>query len=236
MLEVYISENKFKNKKKPFVFRSRNLQTFTQEDIIDAIAEAGTTFTKADAAGMFKVFEQVFKRFIERGHAVKLFMGTFRASASGTAETNSETFKPVIPKDPRTPKKDHNISLSFEPNEAYSEQLRNIAFKRLGFVKLSRPAITSISSAMINSDTPLIPGDYINISGRFLKFDFEDNSQGVFFKETDGTKSYKASNFTKATRVSITVQIPPELEPGTYTVKIRTQTESAFSQQIITVL
>ena len=43
-------------------------------------------------------------------------------------------------------------------------------------------------------------------------------------------------NFTKATRVSITVQIPPELEPGTYTVKIRTQTESAFSQQIITVL
>ncbi|MCI6722114.1 DUF4469 domain-containing protein [Treponema porcinum] len=89
---------------------------------------------------------------------------------------------------------------------------------------------------MINSDSPLIPGDYINISGRFLKFDFEDNSQGVFFKETDGTKSYKASNFTRATRVSITVQIPPELEPGTYTVKIRTQTESAFSQQIITVL
>ena len=55
-------------------------------------------------------------------------------------------------------------------------------------------------------------------------------------KEAVQDVANKASNFTKATRVSITVQIPPELEPGTYTVKIRTQSESAFSQQIITVL
>lgn len=236
MLEVYISENKFKNKKKPFVFRSRNPQTYTQEDIIDAIAEAGTTFTKADAAGMFKVFEYVFKQYIERGDAVKLFMGTFRAAASGTAETNSETFKPVIPKDPRTPKRDHNISLGFEPNEAYSEELRNIPFRRLGFVKLCRPVITSISNAQIQSESPLAPGDYITICGRFLKFDFSDSRQGVFFKETNGTKSYKAARFTRATRLVITVQLPPELTPGTYSVHIYTQTAPVSSQQIITVL
>lgn len=54
MLEVYISENTFTNKKKPYIFRSRNLVTYTQEDIIQEIGMSGTTFPAADAAGFLR--------------------------------------------------------------------------------------------------------------------------------------------------------------------------------------
>lgn len=59
MLEVYISKNTFTNKKKPYVFRSRNLITYTQEDIINEIDRSGTTFTAADAAGLLAELEDV---------------------------------------------------------------------------------------------------------------------------------------------------------------------------------
>lgn len=133
MLEVYISKNTFTNKKKPYVFRSRNLITYTQEDIINEIDRSGTTFTAADAAGLLAELEDVFTKFIKSGAAVKLFMGTFRASASGTAETATETFRPKKGRDPRTPVRDHTISLHFEKDQRFSEELRDMKFKRLGF-------------------------------------------------------------------------------------------------------
>ena len=74
MLEVYISENTFTNKKKPYIFRSRNLITYTQEDIIQEIGMSGTTFTAADAAGLLAELEEVFTKYIKSGAAVKLFM------------------------------------------------------------------------------------------------------------------------------------------------------------------
>ena len=93
MLEVYISENTFTNKKKPYIFRSRNLITYTQEDIIQEIGMSGTTFTAADAAGLLAELEEVFTKYIKSGAAVKLFMGTFRAATSGNAERADETFR-----------------------------------------------------------------------------------------------------------------------------------------------
>lgn len=164
MLEVYISKNTFANKKKPYVFRSRNLITYTQEDIINEIDSSGTTFTAADAAGLLAELEDVFTKFIKSGAAVKLFMGTFRASASGTAETATETFRPKKGRDPRTPVRDHTISLHFEKDQRFSEELRDMKFKRLGFQKLCVPYISVIKNGIIGKTDIFQPGDSVLIN------------------------------------------------------------------------
>ena len=164
MLEVYISKNTFANKKKPYVFRSRNLITYTQEDIINEIDRSGTTFTAADAAGLLAELEDVFTKFIKSGAAVKLFMGTFRASASGTAETATETFRPKKGRDPRTPVRDHTISLHFEKDQRFSEELRDMKFKRLGFQKLCVPYISVIKNGIIGKTDIFQPGDSVLIN------------------------------------------------------------------------
>ena len=70
------------------------------------------------------------------GAAVKLFMGTFRAATSGTAERADETFRPQKGRDHRTPVRDHTISLHFEKDQQFSEALQNMKLNRLSFVTL----------------------------------------------------------------------------------------------------
>ena len=222
MLEVYISKNTFANKKKPYVFRSRNLITYTQEDIINEIDRSGTTFTAADAAGLLAELEDVFTKFIKSGAAVKLFMGTFRASASGTAETATETFRPKKGRDPRTPVRDHTISLHFEKDQRFSEELRDMKFKRLGFQKLCVPYISVIKNGIIGKTDIFQPGDSVLIKGRFLKFDYYNSTQGLFFKNKETAQVFKATSFTRLTRLSVQALIPTELQDGIYSVYIAT--------------
>lgn len=222
MLEVYISKNTFANKKKPYVFRSRNLITYTQEDIINEIDSSGTTFTAADAAGLLAELEDVFTKFIKSGAAVKLFMGTFRASASGTAETATETFRPKKGRDPRTPVRDHTISLHFEKDQRFSEELRDMKFKRLGFQKLCVPYISVIKNGIIGKTDIFQPGDSVLIKGRFLKFDYYNSTQGLFFKNKETAQVFKATSFTRLTRLSVQALIPTELQDGIYSVYIAT--------------
>lgn len=222
MLEVYISKNTFTNKKKPYVFRSRNLITYTQEDIINEIDRSGTTFTAADAAGLLAELEDVFTKFIKSGAAVKLFMGTFRASASGTAETATETFRPKKGRDPRTPVRDHTISLHFEKDQRFSEELRDMKFKRLGFQKLCVPYISVIKNGIIGKTDIFQPGDSVLIKGRFLKFDYYNSTQGLFFKNKETAQVFKATSFTRLTRLSVQALIPTELQDGIYSVYIAT--------------
>ena len=222
MLEVYISENTFTNKKKPYIFRSRNLITYTQEDIIQEIGMSGTTFTAADAAGLLAELEEVFTKYIKSGAAVKLFMGTFRAAASGTAESANETFRPQKGRDHRTPVRDHRISLHFEKDQQFSEALRNMKFNRLGLKKLCLPYISHIENGIIGKTNTFQPGDSVLIKGRFLKFDYCNSNQGLFFKNTETGQIFRATSFTKLTRLSVQALIPSELQDGVYSVYIKT--------------
>jgi hypothetical protein len=94
MLKVYVTHNNFANKKKKYSFRSTTTETMSQNQLIDAIANANTTVTKADTIAVMSELQEQFDKAIKNGKSVTLFMGTFTASASGTAESHTETFNP----------------------------------------------------------------------------------------------------------------------------------------------
>lgn len=156
------------------------------------------------------------------GAAVKLFMGTFRAATSGTAERADETFRPQKGRDHRTPVRDHTISLHFEKDQQFSEALRNMKFNRLGLKKLCLPYISHIENGIIGKTNTFQPGDSVLIKGRFLKFDYCSGTQGLFFKNTETGQIFRATSFTKLTRLSVQALIPSELQDGVYSVYIKT--------------
>ena len=156
------------------------------------------------------------------GAAVKLFMGTFRAATSGTAERADETFRPQKGRDHRTPVRDHRISLHFEKDQQFSEALRNMKFNRLGLKKLCLPYISHIENGIIGKTNTFQPGDSVLIKGRFLKFDYCNSNQGLFFKNTETGQIFRATSFTKLTRLSVQALIPSELQDGVYSVYIKT--------------
>ena len=221
MLKVYISENNFPNKKKPFVFRSQVMRKVTQEELIDEIA-TGSTVTRADAAAVFSMFEERFNEALMRGMSVELFMGTFFPSASGTAESMSETFRVRETRDPRSPKRDHKISLIFEPLKKYGKMLRQMQIERIGYKKLCHSRIDFIYNCM-EGKNGFAPGDFIIIRGSFIKCEPSDESQGVFFKNRETGETTRAKIYTHTTRLKICAQIPSELKNADYDVFVKTE-------------
>ncbi|HAH63533.1 MAG TPA: hypothetical protein DCL73_15715, partial [Treponema sp.] len=140
MLSVYISRNNFENRKKEFTYRSRNCGTITRDQFVQMIAEANTTVTEADTIAVMTLIEQKFDELINKGFAVQLPMGTFRAGASGTAESPDDRFRPKPVRSPNTPKRDHKLSLLFEPDKKKEKNLKYyVQYQKVRIRTVCRP-------------------------------------------------------------------------------------------------
>jgi hypothetical protein len=236
MLKVYVTHNNFANKKKKYSFRSTTTETMSQNQLIDAIANANTTVTKADTIAVMSELQEQFDKAIKNGKSVTLFMGTFTASASGTAESHTETFKPGNYKDKRTPKRDHKISLIFKPARIYADELSSIQFERIGLTLLCEPQLFYTYNGTDRENNEFAPGDFITLRGSYIKVDSSDSTTGVFLINRAARQTIRASVYTRATRLTICAQIPPETVPGQYSVCIKTKKQKKSNELSITVL
>lgn len=223
MLNIYTRENNFANAKKPYSFHSQICGTVTQDEIIERIAKAGTTVTKADAAAVIAEFEHQITYALQDGYAVKLFCGTIKPGASGTAEKRDELFRPKPPLDERTPKRDHKIKLLFEQSKSFVKHLTGtIQYKRSKSTSFCSPYISSVRVPYSKTPDKFFADDFIHLHGNFLKFDASDTNQGVFFVNTLTKQETRASKYSSITRLNVTAVLPSALEAGDYTVQVRT--------------
>jgi len=233
MLEVYMTNNNFPNHKKPYVFRSRNQTIYTQKELVKMIADYNSTVTETDAIAVMKAFEEVFNRIIARGDGVKLFMGTFRAGASGTAESAEEFFSPKPKVDKRTAKHDHKISLIFEPAASYAKDLLLIPFKWLGLEKLCYTRISSVKNVLRENCDYFYPSDVIEIKGTFIKVRPKYNEEGVFLLNNKTHEKYRLNQYFRATRVTIAAFLPADIPSGEYSLFIETEKGTSVNSIVI---
>lgn len=178
---------------------------------------------KADAAAVIAEFEHQITYALKDGYAVKLFCGTIKPGASGTAENSDETFRPKPPLDERTPKRDHKIKLLFEESKAFVKQLTSsIKYKRSKSTAFCSPFVLSARVPYSKTPNQFFIDDFIQLHGNFLKFDASDTAQGVFFVNTSTQKEIRAQKYSRITRLNVTAVIPATLTDGNYTVQVRT--------------
>ena len=235
MLEVYMTRNPFPNSKKKFSFRSRSSKIYTQEELVDLIANANTTLTKPDVIAVFTEMERQFNHILDNGDGVKLFMGTFRPSATGTAEEADDHFSPKPRTSKNAIKRDHKISLLFEVNDLYRKRFLTIPFKFLGLARLCSARIHVVHRAGMTEQATISPSDSIEIKGSYLKLDPNDTKQGVFLTSENDSKEYRLNEYSRCTRVTITARIPPDLPAGEYSIFVRTHKHGTSNIMNITI-
>lgn len=235
MLEVYMTRNHFPNSKKKFSFRSHSTKIYTQEEFVDLIANAHTTLTKPDVIAVFSEMERQFNHILENGDGVKLFMGSFHPGASGTAEKADDHFSPKPRTSQNADKKNHKISLLFEPDKTFRKKLISIPFKFLGFTKICTAIIHFIRPVDTAKVDKISPSDFVEIKGSYLKLDPNDTNQGVFLSKLHDSKEYRLNEYTRCTRVTITARIPPDIQADEYYIFARSKdfgTSNHFSIKI----
>ena len=235
MLEVYMTRNNFPNSKKKFSFRSRSSKVYTQEELVDLIANAHTTLTKPDVIAVFTEMERQFNHILDNGDGVKLFMGSFRLGASGTAEEEDEHFSPKPRTSKNAVKKDHKISLLFEVNDLYRKKFLSIPFKFLGSNRLCTARIHVVHRAGMTEQATISPSDSIEIKGAYLKLDPNDAKQGIFLTSANDSKEYRLNEYSRCTRITVTARIPPDLPAGDYSIFVRTKEHGTSNIMTITI-
>lgn len=225
MLSIYIRENAFGNRKKEYTFRSRTCGTVTLREFIRIMTESDTAVSEADAAAAMVLLERTFDKLIDEGYAVQLPMGTFKASASGTAESVQDMFSPESADKSEAEHPDHGISLIFLPDRKKEKALpHTVKVERTPQFSICRPNIACISSTDGQDASSAAPGEAVTLRGEYLKTDPADTEQGVFLCSikpgcTVPTERRLTAIIRNARR-TVTVMLPLDIPAGSYMFKL----------------
>lgn len=219
MLRVYLPENPFANRKKPYSWHAKSAGRLTHERLIEAVAQANTTVTKADVLAVISEYERQFERALEEGFSVESFFVTLSVGAVGS----TEQFKPEKPKDPRTPRRDHKITLNFKAKPAFLKKVKStLQYKTERIQGICEPRLVYALDMAMDESRLFKRDDIIHLRGDFIKIDPNDEEQGVFIVGSGG--SFRIGRYSRCTRNNIDTTIPLNIPEGEYRIEVRTKT------------
>ncbi len=236
MLTLYLRKNPFSNRKKPYAWRSRSEGRLSHEKLIDAVASANTTVSKADVLAVITEYERQMLHALQEGFSVESFFGTLSVGASGSAEKEGERFNPGRSTDRRKAQRDHKFTLNFKAKPSFLQKLKDgLSYRTERLERICEPQIGLVADAEMQVDRPFRAGDTLHVRGQFLKIDPKDEEQGLFF--TTAGRSYRLSRYTRCTRCSIDSLIPDDMAEGCYQLELRTKKgESLHRSNTVSIL
>jgi hypothetical protein len=187
--------------------------TLDKEGVIDAILKRGTTLTRTDVVAVANAMEEVITDAAENGITINMPLFNTSFSISGVFEGAMDSF------DPNRHKLNVNITKGVKMRNAEKKVKLTKSYTKAGPV----PEVMEVKDTMsgtVNSE--LTPGGMIEIYGRNIKIDGENQDCGLYFVAADGTAT-KAAHFAVNKPTTIVAAIPATLASGAQQVKIFTQ-------------
>ncbi len=184
-------------------------ETITTEQIVEQMIGKGSTVTKAEALSVIEEFNYAIADAISSGNNVNTELFKIYPSVSGVFQDESDSFD----------KSRHAIRLNLNAGSRLSEAIDNIDLRK---VEITSPQpvlqkFTDLKTNVVNES--FTPGQIASIKGSLLKFNEDDNTQGIFFIAQDGTETRVAQ--VVKNKPSELLFFAPEGLSGTYSVELR---------------
>ena len=214
MLNVSAIQNYLPAVHKPYMVHTTYKETIGFDGLVDRMATGRTTITKTDLAGAFQLLSEELHKAVSEGYVVKLPFGSFYLSASGTFDQLDQPF--VYGQEGSN----HDLRLHFRANRAEEIGMAQDAkIQRESYADKSAPIILSACSIATEEDLVAARGDFLRIHGSHLKFDKAKSDLGVWFKNG---QEHRAALYASIAPGTVIAQVPPGIEPGQYTLIVRT--------------
>ena len=211
-------KNKSTKKTNEYCFRSTVDQTLTAEQLIQEIIRYNSTITEADARAVLSVLNDRVKHFVSLGYEVELPFAFLHLKANGTVARLNGGFTPGAG-DNR-----FEVVCTFK-EDAAKEMTDTTAYRIAGTGWTVLPKITELLSvSKVGKESSSLffeTSDMMRIKGKYLKFDANNEKQGVFFVAQDG-KETPAERYNSIGTCITEVYIPASLASGLYKIKIVT--------------
>lgn len=151
-----------------------------------------------------------------KGVKVVTPIGEFRPTIRGKFNSLDEDFRPSASTN------NHQIRFTINPDsEMLNEVMEKTVTEKISDYTIKHPHIISISNNSKPADEGFHSTNVIIMNGLNLKFNPENDDEGIFWINNAG-ESFKTTSFSTNTNTAIHFQIP-ELVPGEYSVTVATR-------------
>ncbi|WP_372644914.1 DNA-binding domain-containing protein [Ancylomarina sp.] len=185
-------------------------ETITTEQIVERMIGKGSTVTKAEALSVIEEFNYAIVDAVANGNNVNTELFKVYPSLSGVFANEQDAFD----------KNRHSIRLNLNAGKRLSEAISNIELRKVEVIT-PQPVIQRFSDLKTKTiNESFSPGQIASLKGVLLKFDEEDDKQGVFFIAVDGTET-RVSNLVKNKPSELLFFVPESLTAGTFQIEVR---------------
>lgn len=186
-------------------------ESYTIEDIYDNMTREGSTVTKAEALAGFEEVTQSIIKLVEQGHSVATPLVNIRPGISGVFEGQEDSFD----------NKRHEININVTAGQRLRKAAGEIDIEKVSPRERVPVPLHYYDNTSEEQDQTITPGDGARITGSLLKFDEEDDNQGVFFVNVDGGAETRVDTKMLRNMPGELIFSNPDLSAGTYRLEIR---------------
>ena len=229
-LKFALFENHLTSDPDDYMAVVQDLQSKTQEDVIDYMVSRGSTVTKAEALSVTEEYTVALFQLLKDGYSINTPIFNLSPSIKGVFYGADQSFNRAT----------HSVKINVTPGARLREIGSQITVEK---VKGASPQPDIEYLYDLGSDTrngQLTPGNIAQIRGSRLKFDPADPAQGIFLIAAGGAE-------TKVTTIGRNMPaqldfLVPLLIPGEYTLEVRAvinkgkEIKRSALQDVLTVL
>ena len=194
----------------------QSVAVVNDDAVIEAMVNRGTTLTRADLLAAVHLYQETITTLLLEGKAVNTTLVQYGASIRGTFASHDERFNASK----------HEIHPTVKPSRRLRQAMVRAKTERIE-AHTRTPRITSVyNQADDSTNERLTSGQMVHISGRRLKFDPDDDRQGIFFLPADGSP-VKAGQVV-INRNNELICLIPALPVGSCVVEVRTRLDQSL--------
>ncbi|WP_441001339.1 DNA-binding domain-containing protein [Fodinibius sp. SL11] len=182
----------------------------TIDDIIDEIADRGSTVTKADILSVVEEYQAVIAKFLKNGDRLNTPLFRTSASISGVFEDQTDSFD----------RSRHYVRLNVNPGPRIGEIAEDLPVEKVAATRVEPVLELFKDFASDTQNDTVTPGGAAELRGSYLKVDPSDANQGIFFIASDGTET-KADTIMRNKPANLIFMVPDTLISGEYEVEVR---------------
>ncbi len=186
-------------------------RTVTLSDVVKRMVAQGSSITSADIFSTFDNFQKAIESLLLEGANINLPFGNYSTSIKGVFKGAGDSFDPTR----------HQINPVINP----SNELRQIYSQGVTTKKLESTEILpnlveykDFNSGATNST--VTPGGMAQIMGHRLKFEDDDEQQGIFIINQDNN-SQKVAVVGENKPSRLMFMLPADLEKGEIQIEVR---------------
>ena len=197
------------------VIRSSN--AVGRDYIVNLMSRKNTTVSRQDIISVLDLFAETVKDLMSQGFSIETGLFNSFITMKGKFESEDDLFDPRV----------HSLKINMTPDPSVIKYVTTFAELRKIKNKTLLPEIKTVYDYATRTTNEFItPGHTVELIGTDLNMEADNETHGLYIKNTILGADVKITTIHKQTKLRIVFTVPENLEPEEYEIEFRGGTAS----------